>query len=59
VVIGTVCALAGVLLIMLFLARYWDRCDLEKVSRITMCGKNASYKYEITMMTGRQIGAGK
>ena len=59
VVISTVCVLAGLLLVMVFVAYYWDKHDLKRVKYIPLCGKNAGYKYEVTVITGRQIGAGE
>ena len=33
--------------------------DVQRISTIPLCGKDGSFKYEVTMVTGRQIGAGE
>ena len=59
VVISAVCVLAGLLTVVFLFARRWDQLDTVKVSKMPLCGKDAAYKYEVTVITGRQLGAGK
>ena len=36
-----------------------DILDVKRISTIPLCGKDGSFKYEVTVVTGRQVGAGK
>ena len=39
--------------------RYLDRQDLRRISTVPLCGRDGQYKYYITVITGRQVGAGE
>ena len=43
----------------MIIAIHWDRQDLRNISIVPLCGKDGSFKYEITVVTGRQRGAGE
>lgn len=36
-----------------------DRSDLRRISMVPLCGCDGAFKYHITVITGRQIGAGQ
>ncbi|XP_069125629.1 polycystin-1-like [Argopecten irradians] len=40
------------------ISRRLDLRDIERISSVPLCGKDGSFKYEITVVTGKQRGAG-
>ncbi len=58
VVMIMVSVIAGLYLIVLIWAKRRDMKDLRQISVVPLCGKDGSFKYEITVITGRQRGAG-
>lgn len=46
-------------LVIVLICRQLDKADLVRIATIPLCGKDGSYKFEITMVTGRLVGAGK
>ncbi|XP_067672234.1 polycystin-1-like [Haliotis asinina] len=47
-----------VYIIVVLICRKLDRMDLHRVTQIPLCGKMGHYKYEVTVVTGRKMGAG-
>ncbi|XP_071105933.1 polycystin-1-like [Haliotis cracherodii] len=47
-----------VYMVVVLICRKLDRMDLQRVTRIPLCGKMGLYKYEVTVVTGRKMGAG-
>ncbi|CAL1530708.1 unnamed protein product [Lymnaea stagnalis] len=58
VVFIAVAVIFGVYIIAVILCRYFDMEDLKRISRIPLCGRDGDYKYQISIVTGRCIGAG-
>ena len=48
-----------VYVVSVIICRKLDQSNLERISSIPLCGKDGSFKYEVTVITGRQPGAGK
>jgi polycystin 1 len=48
----------GLWLAVVVVCRYFDKVDLRRISTVPLCGKDGSFKYEITVMTARQRGSG-
>lgn len=48
-----------VYIVAVFVCRKMDQLDLDRISVVPLCGKDGSFKYEITVVTGRKMGAGK
>ena len=59
VVVITVSVVAMIYLVVLCLARYWDSKDKKQLRTIPLCGKDGPFKYEVSIITGRHITAGK
>ncbi|XP_052069619.1 polycystin-1-like isoform X1 [Mytilus californianus] len=58
-VVFVTCSLIFVVyVIAVIICRRLDRSNLERISSIPLCGKDGSFKYEVTVVTGRQPGAG-
>lgn len=57
-VIILVSAILGLYIICVVLAYRWDSQDRRKLASIPLCGRDGLYKYEITVVTGRRLGAG-
>ncbi|KAJ8318729.1 hypothetical protein KUTeg_003820 [Tegillarca granosa] len=47
-----------VYVVAVFVCRKMDQLDLDRISVVPLCGKDGSFKYEITVVTGRKMGAG-
>ncbi|KAK3612214.1 hypothetical protein CHS0354_039486 [Potamilus streckersoni] len=45
-------------IVMVIVCALLDRMDMKRISMVPLCGKDGSFKYEITVVTGRQAGAG-
>ncbi|KAL3876004.1 hypothetical protein ACJMK2_033893 [Sinanodonta woodiana] len=45
-------------IVMVIVCALLDRMDMKRISLVPLCGKDGSFKYEITVVTGRQAGAG-
>ena len=59
-IVTVTCGVVAVMyLLMVVLARRWDRLDRCRVGVLPLCGKNGRFKYELTIVTGMQFGAGK
>lgn len=48
-----------VYVVAVIICRRIDQSSLERISSIPLCGKDGSFKYEVTVITGRQPGAGE
>lgn len=59
VAIITCSVILGLYIIMVIASRKLDMMDVKRISVIPLCGKDGSFKYEVTIVTGRQPGAGK
>ncbi|XP_077979376.1 polycystin-1-like [Glandiceps talaboti] len=58
VAVITLCAVSAIYLVAVLVARWRDGVDLRRVGIVPLCGKEASFKYEITVKTGMRRGAG-
>ncbi|XP_060076676.1 polycystin-1-like [Ylistrum balloti] len=58
VVFVTATIIFVVYIVAVIISRRLDLRDLERISSVPLCGKDGSFKYEITLVTGRQRGAG-
>ena len=59
-VVFVTCSLIFVVYVVsVIICRRLDQSNLERISSIPLCGKDGSFKYEVTVITGRQPGAGK
>jgi polycystin 1 len=38
--------------------RRFDKIDLDRIATVPLCGKDGSFKYQITVVTGRDRGSG-
>ncbi|KAH9495437.1 hypothetical protein Btru_015106, partial [Bulinus truncatus] len=47
-----------VYLITAIICKYFDIMDLKRITHIPLCGRNGEYKYKVTVVTGRLLGAG-
>nr|XP_006822225.1 PREDICTED: polycystin-1-like [Saccoglossus kowalevskii] len=54
----TCCALFAIYIVAVFIARWRDSIDLRRIGIIPLCGKEASFKYEISIKTGMKRSAG-
>lgn len=59
VAIITCSVVLGLYIIVAIACRKLDIMDIKRISLIPLCGKDGSFKYEVTIVTGRQPGAGK
>ncbi|OWF55928.1 Polycystin-1 [Mizuhopecten yessoensis] len=58
-VVFVTCAIIFVVyLVATIISRRLDLRDLERISSVPLCGKDGSFKYEITVVTGKQRNAG-
>ncbi|XP_060598141.1 polycystin-1-like isoform X3 [Ruditapes philippinarum] len=58
VAIITCSVILGLYIILVVAFRKLDLMDLKRISLIPLCGKDGSFKYEVTIVTGRLPGAG-
>ncbi|XP_052761742.1 polycystin-1-like isoform X2 [Mya arenaria] len=58
VAIITCSVLVFVYILLVAACRRMDILDIKRISLIPMCGKDGSFKYEVTVVTGRLPGAG-
>ncbi|XP_033754437.1 LOW QUALITY PROTEIN: polycystin-1-like [Pecten maximus] len=58
VVFVTSAIILVVYIVAAIISRRLDLRDLERISSVPLCGKDGSFKYEITVVTGKQRGAG-
>ena len=56
VAVGTILL---VYIIGVIFCRRLDQLDLRRISVVPLCGRDGVFKYHITVITGRQIGAGE
>ena len=49
----------GLYIVLMIVCKKLDIMDVQRISTIPLCGKDGSFKYEVTMVTGRQVGAGE
>ncbi|XP_070182767.1 polycystin-1-like [Littorina saxatilis] len=57
----TLVAVGTILLIYIIgviVCRHLDRWDLQRISVVPLCGRDGIFRYEITVLTGRHVGAG-
>ena len=59
VAIITCSIILGLYIVIVIVCKRLDIMDVQRISTIPLCGKDGSFKYEVTMVTGRQIGAGE
>ncbi|XP_033124417.1 polycystin-1-like [Anneissia japonica] len=52
------CIILFLYVIAMGVAWYYDRCDLQFISMVPICGRNGAYCYEIYVKTGERLGAG-
>ncbi|XP_076458276.1 polycystin-1-like [Babylonia areolata] len=53
-----VCTILALYIVGVIVCRHLDRADLRRISLVPLCGRDGVFKYHITVITGRQIGAG-
>lgn len=58
VAIITCSVILMVYIIAVIICKKMDIMDVRRISTIPLCGKDGSFKYEVTIITGRQVGAG-
>ena len=49
----------GLYFFLVILCYRFDRRDIKKATMIPLCGRNGSFKYEVTVKTSSSIGSGK
>ena len=54
----TCSVILGLYIIVAIVCVKLDIMDVRRISTIPLCGKDGSFKYEVTTVTGRQVGAG-
>ena len=59
VVVILVSVIAAIFIVVAVWARQVDVHDLHHISVVPLCGRDAAFKYEVTVITGRNRGAGK
>lgn len=58
VTLAVICSILGVYIVLAIVCCCLDRSDLRRISLLPLCGRDGFFKYHVTVITGRQIGAG-